>query len=614
MFVESLPKCFVAYPSAPVARAETVESVIETISRTGVVDIKGWRSISPGGRPIISRIFEEIRDCKCFIADLTGLNPNVLFELGYAVAHRKRIWLLLDVAIEKAKLEFDRFQLFTTVGYQGASNSEKIVKGFFADQPYADDTNLCDELLDRAKKPTRPTMLYLKAQTATEASNRLSRKVVTAEIASIIDDPAESANEPLAWYVNRVDSSSAVVCHLLSSAHSNWQASNAKQAFVAGMAQGLGKPLLMLAHDPYVSPLDYKDLLRVHETAAKAETLFDEWFSPLIESIRKQEKSAEAYKDQKSARSLLEQINLGESIAENESDAVTEYFIPTAVYNEALRANHSIFIGRKGTGKTATFYKLHDELSKDPRNHVCLIKPIAYELEGVVQLLNRTMGVSATGYLIESLWKFLISTELARSLYAQINSKPVYYGRTPDERDLLEFIEQNTSWIMPEFSIRLESVIDKLLLMPAAPSIESHRQSIQYSHFALNSLMAENAGQIKKIDKLLAQFSLSPEIITELDLLAYIERADVEERPSDVVDFLCELAFLGPEVENNRFEYMYDEENTEKLNAMASRSAAQNPVGLRRFRINHAYHKYLEVKPGLGRSPQQQSIVLESGT
>ena len=156
MFVESLPKCFVAYPSAPVARAETVESVIETISRTGVVDIKGWRSISPGGRPIISRIFEEIRDCKCFIADLTGLNPNVLFELGYAVAHRKRIWLLLDVAIEKAKLEFDRFQLFTTVGYQGASNSEKIVKGFFADQPYADDTNLCDELLDSSEKADTP--------------------------------------------------------------------------------------------------------------------------------------------------------------------------------------------------------------------------------------------------------------------------------------------------------------------------------------------------------------------------------------------------------------------------------------------------------------------------
>jgi hypothetical protein len=770
------------------------------------VDITGWKSLFPNGRPIISRIFEEIRSCQCFIADLTGLNPNVLFELGYAVAHRKRIWLLLDAALERAKLEFDRFQLFTTIGYQGESSSAKIVEGFFVDQPFADHTNLYEDLLDRTKRPERPTLLYLKAQTATEASNRLTRKIVTAPIASIIDDPAEGANQPLAWYVNRAHSASAIVCHLLSSAHSNWESSNAKQAFVAGLAQGLGKPMLMLAHDPYASPLDYRDLLRVHETAATAERLFDEWFAPLIESIRKQEQNVEAYQDQRGARTVLERINLGEWIAENESDAVTHYFIPTASYNEALHANHSIFIGRKGTGKTATFYKLHDELSKDPRNHVCLVKPIAYELEGVLQLLSKTVGASESGYLVESLWKFLIATELARSLYIQVNSKPVYYGRTPAERDLLEFVDQNTSWITPEFSIRLESAINKLLAMPAASSLDHHRTNIseklhgdmlprlkavtghmisgkhkvvvlidnldkawdqtqdlsrvsdllfgllnvsgriateferdpifrgqvnfavilflrsdiyaaiiryaherdkvqvrriswddspmllgvleerfmasdlglgspadiwqsfftatvgsrpvrqylidtvlprprdllylvktalqyainrnhgrieeedllsaevQYSHFALNSLMAENAGQIRKIEKLLAQFSLSPEIITELDLLAYIERADVHERPSDVVDFLCELAFLGMEVEHNRFEFLYDEENTEKLRAMATRSAGHNPLGLRRFRINRAYHSYLEVKPGLGPHPEQQEIALESQT
>jgi hypothetical protein len=132
---------------------------------------------------------------------------------------------------------------------------------------------------------------------------------------------------------------------------------------------------------------------------------------------------------------------------------------------------------------------------------------------------------------------------------------------------------------------------------------------VQYSHFALNSLMAENAGQIEKIERLLSQFALSPEIITELDVLAYIERADVEERPSDVLDFLCELAFLGMEVEKDRYEFLFDEENREKLNAMANRSAAQNPTGLRRYRINRAYHKYLEVKPGAP-APEQESIPL----
>jgi hypothetical protein len=133
---------------------------------------------------------------------------------------------------------------------------------------------------------------------------------------------------------------------------------------------------------------------------------------------------------------------------------------------------------------------------------------------------------------------------------------------------------------------------------------------LEYSHFALNSLMAENAGQIEKLEKLLAQFSLSNEIITELDLLGCIERADVRERPSDVVDFLCELAFLGMEVEQNRFEFLYDEENTAKLNAMASRGAEQNPEGLRRYRINRAYHGYLEVKPSTCADPAQAAIPL----
>jgi hypothetical protein len=83
----------------------------------------------------------------------------------------------------------------------------------------------------------------------------------------------------------------------------------------------------------------------------------------------------------------------------------------------------------------------------------------------------------------------------------------------------------------------------------------------------------------------------------------------VKERPSDVVDFLCELAFLGMEVEKDRYEFLFDEENKEKLNAMANRSAAQNPSGLKRYRINRAYHKYLEVKPG-SPAPEQEMMLL----
>lgn len=95
----------------------------------------------------------------------------------------------------------------------------------------------------------------------------------------------------------------------------------------------------------------------------------------------------------------------------------------------------------------------------------------------------------------------------------------------------------------------------------------------------------------------------------DIAIVGIAQRADVKERPSDVVDFLCELAFLGVEVEQDRFEFLFDEGNKEKIYAMANRNATQNPSGLKRYCINRAYHKYLEIKPG-DPSPRQEIIPL----
>ena len=50
-------------------------------------------------------------------------------------------------------------------------------------------------------------------------------------------------------------------------------------------------------------------------------------------------------------------------------------------------------------------------------------------------------------------------------------------------------------------------------------------------------------------------------------------------------------------ITSDRFEYLYDEGNKDKVTAMANKNVAQNPSGLKRYRINRAYHKYLEIKP-----------------
>jgi hypothetical protein len=170
-------RCFVAYPSSPADRAESIEKAIEEIDGGAVVDISGWKSLVVGGRIIITAICDQIKASQLFIADVTGLNPNVLFELGYAIAHKKRIWLLLNTNIERATADFNRFQLLTTIGYAPYSNSHDIVTQFYKGAPYSNiNQNLYDELLLAAGPVSiSDALLYLRCDVETDASMHVAR-------------------------------------------------------------------------------------------------------------------------------------------------------------------------------------------------------------------------------------------------------------------------------------------------------------------------------------------------------------------------------------------------------------------------------------------------------
>ena len=107
-------------------------------------------------------------------------------------------------------------------------------------------------------------------------------------------------------------------------------------------------------------------------------------------------------------------------------------------------------------------YALTEELSADPRNHICTIKPVGYELEGLLGVLRKELSASEQGYLVESFWKFLIYTELSKSVYDELLAKPQYYMRTSAESALFEFVEQFRTLITPEFSMRLETAVTQL--------------------------------------------------------------------------------------------------------------------------------------------------------
>lgn len=460
-------RCFFAYPSKPDSLSETIEIAIDDITGSGVCDALGWRDLHVSGRLVISTILDEIEESDVFVCDLTHLNPNVLFELGYAVARNKRIWIILDPSYPKAVENYQQMKILTTVGYFPYHYSGEILEGFFEEQPYLDlENTLYGDVIESFTSPIDPHrgLLYLKNVVNTDSSSALTRRLDKSKMEVITDDPNEVSIQTLAWYSENAFDAHAVISHLLDQERGeSFPFQNAKYSFVSGLAKGFGKPVLMLAHSPYKPPFDYRDILKVHSTAEECIECVDGWLGEIESTYEQKTKKIIKHEKDIEAAGVLQRIHLGDHIAENEQYYLLDYFIVTSAYQEALQTNQSmIFVGRKGSGKTANLFKLSDELRKDKRNHVSNIRPVDYDIEGILDVLRICQGSAEKGFLMESLWKFLIYTELAVELFESIKNKPGHIPLDDTEEEFVNFIEGRKDLIVPEFSLRLENAIRRL--------------------------------------------------------------------------------------------------------------------------------------------------------
>lgn len=464
---------FFAYPSDPPSLGETIRNAIHEINKGGRVLIKSWEECKVGGKVVIEEICREIAEARIFCADLTGMNANVMFELGYAIAKGRRIWLALDTSFVDSKAHFEQLRVLTTIGHAKYCNSKELMQGFYKDEPYSDVDNT---VFEKAIRPSLgPTVgqkaLYLKSRHDTEASIRISQMVnglKTADVNVIVDDPKESTVQSLTWYGIQVYSSLCVICHLTGPDRVGARLHTARCALVCGMAFGMDKKLLMITEGEFLAPIDYRDLLHHYRTAAEASRQLREWLNKFETTLYEKKTAQESYISSVALASELKELQVGEYIAENEaSRLVKDYFVETVPFQEALEGTHTLFVGRKGTGKTANFLKAASTLQIDKRNLVCVIKPVAYDLQGIVTLLRRYKQRDTKGYAVESLWKFLLFTEIANASADAIRRKPPS-AQTPEETDFLSFLQKEDQIAIPDFTIRLERCVEALLSTPEA--------------------------------------------------------------------------------------------------------------------------------------------------
>jgi Cdc6-like AAA superfamily ATPase len=418
------------------------------------------------------------------VCDLTKLSPNVLFELGYAIARDKHIWITLNPTYPEAKSNYRKLGLLWNIGYAPYENSFMLAGDFLEKGPFKKQGDtLLKAMFPSMKQAQREKspILYLMSEVRSDSSVELTRLLQKSDLPLVTDDPQEVASQPLSWYAQNAFGAHAVVAHLLDEKRASTSSylRNAQYSLVGGMAYGFAKHLLMLAHYPFNPPVDFSSLLHVHRTARECRDVAEAWI-PVIEEdyAQTREKYRRQRRERRTAAGLL-QISLGEVWAENERDQLSDYFVVTASYTEALNTSqYLICVGRKGSGKTANLYEVSKELRQDKRNHVCIIKPIDYELDGVVRLLTSSLAQADPGYLTQSLWKFLVYTELAQSVRDELQSMPAYYRYTDAESEFLEYVDENRGPILTDFTVRMEYAIRELCDIGNSASVGDQRARV----------------------------------------------------------------------------------------------------------------------------------------
>jgi len=438
-----MKKGFFAYSSTPNSCGEVIEEAIIKINEShfGILELKSWKDLNISGKLVINIILKEIAECDFFCVDLTGMNDNVLFELGYAIAIKKPIWIIFDKSHIDSNRRFQELNFFTTIGYYEYTNSNNVILGFGESEIYNSETNLFDTLVHNVDiKQGENALFYLKGQYDTNYSLDIVNEINFNKLPYLLDDPIETKIHPLTWYIEKLFSVPATLIEFSSTYRFGNELHNSKCAFISGLSVGLELKTLMVSEMPFDSPIDYRELLVKYSNRQGCIDGVRPYLANIHDEIAQLILKKRHLDTKLKERTELQKINFGEFIAEHESENLFDYYIETAHTQNLIKSEHNIIIGRKGTGKTATLYFLEQVLSKDIRNHICLIKPVNFEIDGLIALYNNMKDEFEKGFMIEAIWKFLIYTEIAKSFYDQLKSKPIY-AKSDDENSFLEFIE-----------------------------------------------------------------------------------------------------------------------------------------------------------------------------
>jgi len=405
---------FVAYPGSPTEIAAAIcEAVTKANAAASSLTFLTWEHNDIAGRPLTLPILSEIEQAEVLVADVTRLNFNVSYEVGYAIGFGKRVLLVKNSAITADDKLLLKTGIFDTLGHQPYADGNELA-GILQHTPELTPLKVKNEI------DTKAPVYLLETPVRTPEMTRIVARVKRARLFYRSFTPSEDARLSAIDAIRHVSQSIGVLIPLISPEFEDAQVHNIRAAFVAGLSHGMGKQALVLQDGRHPVPLDLRDAADTYMSLDDINRRIELFAGDVYEILQRRDEA------ELTPGSALQRITLGDPMAENEFQTLGAYYVQTDEYNRALRGEVNLVVGRKGTGKTALFFQVRDRVRRDKQNVVIDLKPEGYQLIKLKEQVLDLLSEGAKGHLVTAFWEYLLLMEICRKVLEKDKTRHRY--------------------------------------------------------------------------------------------------------------------------------------------------------------------------------------------
>ena len=280
-------------------------------------------------------------------------------------------------------------------------------------------------------------------------------------------DPSDSVYDEFYPQAREIQRTSLIVASLLSSINLNWEQHNANVSLLIGFAIGLGKPVLVLQHEPVAPILDLGSVSRPVTSEHQARQIVEAWIDGQTRLQLNQAADSHKRGARQQQAERIRSVYLGHPDA-LQDNRLLDYFVRTKEFDDAIEGRRTFFIGRRGSGKSANFQAIRAELRKRSKVVAAEIAPDDFELERISVFLEKEYALSNPTLVFQHVWNYVLTSEILKSLAERTDRlylSPEDQGRTY----LRQHYDDNYHLLSSDFASRVISVLSNVIV--TAPTI-----------------------------------------------------------------------------------------------------------------------------------------------